>query len=345
MISLRNFNKLYENPNLIPVKEGNPYSNQAVDISSRVNVIRLVDAEISNSERRFYVPGTSYLLKTGELANLVKTRKEIFHGTFGSFVPHLTDLLINNPEEEPIPLLNILAVKLRMSVSPSLSPYETELILKWMGSQDFLYLRNFARIHRRESGKIDLNSLVLLEDVDTFKPISNYECDGVQTSEESIGLVKLPAIVKAWEAEFTFQSRDCAKITDGDGRVGKYKDGILTLQEPQFFIRAVNPQLDLKKTLQKKFMDLFSWCGYGVLVGLGGWVSFTLLGQKEGWIPYGISTTLGAIAGGVKAILRPYVYKKDKDSSMDLAFFGVVKDMRFDNLEGLLQKKEQQKPF
>lgn len=341
MISLRNFNKLYENPNLIPVKEDNPYSNQAVDTSSKVKVIKLVDAEISSGERRVYVPGTSYLLRTGELANVVKLRKEVFHGSFGSFVPHLIYLLINNPQMEPVPLLNSIVARIRISGHLSLNNYESELILKWMHSDEFSYLRNFAKIYRTEcgkKGKIDLNTLVLLGDVNTFKPISNYESDGVQTSDESVGLVKLPAIVKAWEAEFTFQSRDCAKITDGDGGIGRYKDGILTLQDPCFFIRKGRSPLDIKATLKSKVESLsscnfFAYLGGGLVIGL--WGLCCLLDSSARKL-FKISTTIGVY----KLLSSSNVYKEDKDSTMNLAFFGVVKDRRFEGLEEILQEQQ-----
>ncbi len=350
MISLRNFNKLYENPNLIPVREGNPYSNQAVDTSSKVKVIKLVDAEISSSERRVYVPGTSYLLRTGELANVVKTRKEVFHGTFGSFVPYLIDLLINNPQMEPGPLLNSLVTIIRISGNPSLSNHESELILRWMHSEEFSYLRNFAKIYRTEcgkKGKIDLNTLVLLEDVNTFKPISNYESDGVQTSDESVGLVKLPAVVKAWEAEFTFESRDSAKITDGDGGIGRYKDGILTLQDACFFIRKGRLLLDMKATLKSKaeslVLDFFPLSCLGAVIGLGltglyDWVDNFAFDSSCGKSLFEIFTLLGVSFGGYRLLTRPKVYKKDEYYNMNLAFFGIVKDRRFEGLEEILQQ-------
>ncbi len=342
---------LYENPNLIIPNETNHYLNCAVDVSSLVRAFKLTDCKLKLGKDEIYVPGESYLLSFRQLDRTVRNRKKILR-LMGeeNIIPKIIDFLINDSDKSVSDILSLLGV----------SSYSE--VKEWAFGNEFDELRNFAKICQPRKGrnKVDLEGLVLVKNVNPIEPIRNYELNGICYTRDQLGKIKTPVEIKAWEAEFSFVSDACVKITDGDGRIGRYKDGILTLQNAQIFVENVSkPRLDLFTTYLNKLKSgsklAYEGGRYGLLLGLvvSALAMFSRLISKleleenvhefMGQVYPSIASSIalvglgGLLCGSIYGFCNsPKVYLKEiYRPRMKVAFIGNVKDRRFENLENV----------
>ncbi len=368
MVSADDIKIAYQDPSILGDFNGRNY---AMDVSSRIRVIRLVDGRVKYQNNELYVPGESYLLSFREMEKSLKCRKNFELQGINIF-PLIIDYILNGKEGDDIfdsnnfPYIHSLD-------GPS------QIRLKGLENgivKEALNLKKFIRKERRE------DYLVLLKSLSPIELVENYELDEVCYSSRHRFTEPLPSKLEvlASEAEFSFVSDSYAKIKDSDRGIGGYKEGILTLQEPTFFIDELDDKIENKKRFALNFRDKneeeFDWEQFFLSDWRRGLITGTVFGSVLGGVTAGLVTLIpsliskvfdlssewvgpfiyggvscttlyGAVIGCGSAVnnsrwrLNPFFirgYDVKGESLMKSSFCGFVKDRRFDNF-GEIEKR------
>lgn len=327
MISFENIKTLYENPDILleaseHVNEG---KNIAVDVSARTRVIHLHDARIHYKEGELYIPGDSYVLTYKQAEKTVKSRTKVFHRGRNIF-PKIVDTLFEGKDPQRL--------------YQSAESMDVEQFNQWMrakGKKEINYFIQISNARKNKEGGIDKDGLILLEGIDPITPLQHgYELNGVFHAYDRTGRLDPPLEISAYEAEIGFASTNHTKITDSEGKIGKFHEGILTLRNPTFIVHEILREKDSKNS-ENLIQSFYNGALIGGVLGLAGGIALTLRGRL--YFGAGIALT-AAFAGGVANAYRNYQKKKSYPSETNLmrvAFYGTVKDKRFDNLEDMLE--------
>ncbi len=357
MVSLKDVQTAYNNPELMSEAKGedNNPQNSACEVSSRTRIIKLLDGKVRYGDSEIYVPGESFLLSYEEAERAVNSRKRLTLRGANVF-PSFVDYVIQNNGE----------YKGSLGRLTDESKKELE---KWCEQEKGLEeITAFGQIRKNRSnkqGEVDTSGLVLVQSVDPITALRRgYELNGVFHAYYRLGKIDIPTQVTAEEAEFTFLSDDHVKITDGNGRVGKYKDGILTLQRPAIFVNGIEKGIiKEEEDSGRNWNEALQNLPLGVIVGgfiggIGGAVTAGVvsaaaygIGKLSGapmenfgaFYLGGVVTTASCSAilfGAIESIVglqdRGKGYTLKGSAPLKIAFHGRVKDKRFENIEDLL---------
>jgi hypothetical protein len=356
MVSLKDVQTAYGDPDLMSEAKNHDGDDQnsACEVSSRTRVIKLLDGKVNYGENQIYVPGESFLISYEEAERVVNSRKRLsLHGAnvFPAFVDYVTE---NNGKYKGF--LGRLTDETKKDLE------------KWCenekGLEEIMAFDKIRKNRRNDDGEIDNSGLVLVQGVDPISPLrKGYELNGVFHGYDRLGRIDVPTQVTAQEAEFTFLSDDHVKITDGNGGVGKYKDGILTLEEPTIFVNEIERRVIKEEETSGKWRGAFENIPLGMFAGgiLGGFGGAVTAGVVSA-AAYGIGKLFGApmesfgafylggvvttttgstILGGALVGLEGRSnevkgYTPKGSAPLKIAFHGRVKDKRFENLEEFL---------
>jgi len=209
--------------------------NIAVDSDSRIRIIKLLDPEITNRDGRVYViNGTAFLTSYVECEKHIKTKrrilfgfKNLFDGIKINLFPSLVDHLWSGGD-------------IKEFEQRYLSSYPIEKLSKAKLKE----VMNLASITYNEKG------VVVLSDVNPIKPWvgkleEKFEGNTMHYgSDYFLDSLNLPIGINAKEAEFSFESEGFLKVSDGrTDNIGRYKNGILTLEDANIVINGVDDQI------------------------------------------------------------------------------------------------------
>ena len=327
MVSYEDIKAIYENPDLLlEASRTQETKNLAADISARTRVIRLVDGDIhikgNSHASRLYIPGESYLVKYKEVEKTVKSRRKVFSRKLfrreKNIFPQIVDYIVKGKNPK------ILYRNAEFN--------DTNSLELWLNSKGLKEINNFAQIYKSLSaqGKPDPEGVVILRNVDPITSLkTGYELDGVFQASKEIGEINGHLEITAEEAEMSFQSDNHARITDNNNNIGKFKEGILTLLNPYITI-IDKPQ----KQKYQKLNNILTSATIGTCAALFPGVFFARYGISRG---IGIIIA-GGFIGGIVGTIRSYKEKISQQESnlIRIAYYGTVKDKRFENLEEIL---------
>lgn len=337
----KNIRALYSNEDIFVEASVSAGRNVAVEEDGRMRVIRLIDSEIMTEEGRIYrIHGTAFLTPYLECEKQIKTRKRTFfvidsHGQTNDEIrinlyPTLVDHLWSGGD------IDGFVRKYLPSGSNRLRVYSANLE----------EIRNFACMTYKEGG------VVVLSKINPVKPIINRLEEEFEGNNMHYGgdyfldSLNLPIGIKAREAEFTFESENFLKVSDGKtDNIGRYKNGMLTLENAQFIINGIDDKINfshhprIKKELIKGLLKtgIFGWFiggGFGVLISFGGAIitdpdesfySIVNIGSPLLFCALGLSVAWNF---SDQRKVRNCVHEIQGDAYLKAGFFGNLKDYR-----------------
>ncbi|MBI2106778.1 hypothetical protein HYT57_02230 [Candidatus Woesearchaeota archaeon] len=354
MVSVKDIQAVYENPDLMLVSKGDGESpdNFACDTSSKTNVLKLLDGRVKYKGNEVYVPGESFLLPYRSLEKTVNSRRNlIVRGV--NIYPTLVDYIMKYRTHHGF------------TSDVDVGEKNEQEIDKWCGDEGLLEeIVSFVKIRINmtgEDGNVDDSGLVLVQALDPVTPLKRgYEFNGVFHSHYRLGKIDIPVEVTGENVEFTFLSDCHANISDGDKSFGRYKDGILTLERPHIFVNEINGNLNYSKSPRGWKKPFSRALGLAFVGGGGGSIVGVLSGIFVSLSTYGMSCVLGLPTEDMHQFLKgtaityatgfaglgAYVgYSTGRaghkivpsgNPTMNITFYGRVKDRRFEGVEEIL---------
>lgn len=357
MASYGRIGYIYKNQDMLIEASRKEGKNLAVDVSSRIKVLRLLEARIKYDERERYFPGESYLVSFKELERSVKSRKRVNLDGVNIF-PFIVDEIVSGREWEDV-YSNLQNTGIRRVRSEDLLG-----LRETMNRKNLEELANFAQIckPRREIKGLRRDRLVVLQDINPITAwTKGYELDGVYYNRYESRKIGLPATISAEEAEFTFLSSNNAKISDGENNIGNYKEGVLTLAKPTLVVYGLegrmkegedrevlsdknNPFTPVLKKYRREIIGASAVLA-SIILTRGEVLRYMTLPFRLLRVPLQLLRTPEGILGAGIAIGVGYNYSRRKkmerldlstETYMRTAFYGEVKDRRFEVLEKLI---------
>lgn len=295
MLHLEDIKEIYLDSILIE-KTG---ENVAVDLNSGSRVITLVDGKIMYREREnheLYIPGKSYILPFRTVRETVLSRVKIVVENFigrKNIYPEIVGMFVKGLD--PIEYYRNMNAQGRFQFP--LGSIES------MVRSKLEELTNFSKIckDRTKGSKIDMDGFTVLQGLNPIKQITTgYELDGVFYSTDTIGKINSPLEIEANESEFSFLSKEYAKITDSDRKVGKFREGMLTLTDPSININNID------YTVKKRSGEFLLANIYTIRNTLAG----ALVGFSIGTIP-GCLCGIFPITWGLAVLAYPNILEKN----------------------------------